>query len=66
MLARFVDTGVFDVLLSHNRYTLLDRSAGDLFTRAAGMGLGVVNAAVFGGGSWPRAWTGYRGTPTRK
>jgi len=50
MLARFVDTGVFDVLLSHNRYTLLDRSAGDLFTRAAGMGLGVVNAAVFGGG----------------
>lgn len=50
MLGRFVDTGAFDVILTHNRYTLLDRSAAGLLTRAAGRGMGVVNAAVFGGG----------------
>jgi D-threo-aldose 1-dehydrogenase len=50
LLQRYLDTGVFDVVLSHNRYTLLDRSAEALFARAAEAGIGVLNAAPYGGG----------------
>ena len=50
LMARFVGTGAFDVVLTHNRYTLLDRSAESLIAKAAERGVGVVNAAVFGGG----------------
>lgn len=50
LLGRYLDTGAFDVLLSHNRYTLLDRSAEQLFTSAHERGIGVVNAAPYGGG----------------
>ncbi|WP_249336251.1 aldo/keto reductase [Sinomonas gamaensis] len=50
LLAEYVETDVFDVLLSHNRYTLLDRSAASLFATAHERGIGVVNAAPFGGG----------------
>jgi D-threo-aldose 1-dehydrogenase len=50
LLARYLDTGKFDVLLSHNRYTLLDRSAEQLFASAHERGIGVVNAAPYGGG----------------
>lgn len=49
-MARFVDLGVFDVLLVHNRWTLVDRSAGELLERAAAANMGVLNAAVLGGG----------------
>ena len=49
-IARYLALGVFDVLLVHNRWTLLDRSAGDLLADAAERGLGLVNAAVYGGG----------------
>lgn len=47
---RYLDLGVFDVLLSHNRWTLVDRSAGDLFDKASAAGMGILNAAVYGGG----------------
>ena len=50
LLARYVRTGEFEVVLSHNRYTLLDRSAEDLFGLAGSLGLGVLNAAPYGGG----------------
>jgi D-threo-aldose 1-dehydrogenase len=50
LLQQYLDTGEFEVVLSHNRYTLLDRSAEPLFCAAAGRGLGVVNAAPYGGG----------------
>jgi D-threo-aldose 1-dehydrogenase len=50
LLAQYLETGKFDVLLSHNRYTLLDRSAQSLFATAQQRGIGVVNAAPFGGG----------------
>lgn len=45
-----LDTGVFEVLLTHSRATLLDRSADPLIDRARGAGMGVANAAVLGGG----------------
>lgn len=49
-IARYVELGVFDVLLTHNRWTLLDRSAGPLIEAALARGMGVLNAAVYGGG----------------
>ena len=50
LLSQYLDTGEFEVVLSHNRYTLLDRSAETLFRSAADRGLGVLNAAPYGGG----------------
>src|SRR5690606_3780691 len=50
LLRRFVATGAFEVVLTHNRYTLLDRSAAPLIAEAYERGLGVLNAAPFGGG----------------
>ena len=38
LLQQYLDTGEFEVVLSHNRYTLLDRSAEPLFRFAAAAG----------------------------
>jgi D-threo-aldose 1-dehydrogenase len=45
-----VGTGIFDVLLTHNRFTLLDRSADELIESAYARRMGVLNAAPYGGG----------------
>jgi D-threo-aldose 1-dehydrogenase len=50
IIADYVDTGFFDVLLTHNRWTLVNRTADRLIDQAVARGMGVVNAAVFGGG----------------
>ena len=50
MLTDFIGTGVFDVVLSHNRFTLIDRSAGPLMDDAHRRGVAFVNAAPYGGG----------------
>jgi D-threo-aldose 1-dehydrogenase len=47
---KYLDTGEFDLVLNHNRYTLLNREAQDLFAKARAAGLGVLNAAPYGGG----------------
>ena len=49
-MSRYLALGVFDVLLVHNRWTLVDRSAGALVAEARARGMGVLNAAVYGGG----------------
>jgi len=49
-LSRYLDLGGFEVLLVHNRWSLVDHSAGDLIRRATGDGIAVVNAAIHGGG----------------
>jgi D-threo-aldose 1-dehydrogenase len=62
LLRRFVDTGVFDALITHNRFTLVDRTADELVSAAYEGGLGVINAAVYGGGilaQWPRVTDRY-------
>ena len=41
--------GVFDAVLTHNRFTLVDRSAAGILDLATAKGIGVLNAAVFGG-----------------
>lgn len=50
MLLRFVETGLFDTVITHNRYTLVDRTADRLISTAHESGVGVLNAAVYGGG----------------
>lgn len=69
VMARYLALGVFDALLVHNRWTLLDRSAGDLLADAQDRGLALINAAVYGGGilaastTAPGATYGYRPAP---
>jgi len=56
LLARFLGTGHFEAVITHNRYTLVDRSADPLLDLAAAQGIGVLNAAPYGGGMltrWP-------------
>lgn len=50
LMAEYLRTGVFEALITHNRWTLVDRSAGELIDQAVALGVGVVNGAPFGGG----------------
>lgn len=47
---RYVGLGVFDAVISHNRYTLVDQTAEPLIADAASQGIAFVNAAPYGGG----------------
>ena len=50
LLRRYIRTRAFAVVLTHNRYSLIDQSAEPLFEEAAELGVAVLNAAPFGGG----------------
>ena len=50
LMSRYLDLGVFDALLMHNRWTLVDRSAREIFAKARAGGPGIFNAAIYGGG----------------
>lgn len=50
MLQRYVRMGAFAVVLTHNRYSLVDQSAEPLLAEAHRLGVAVLNAAPFGGG----------------
>lgn len=50
LMKRYVETGVFEVLITHNRYTLLNRSASCLLDFAAERGMAVLNAAPYASG----------------
>lgn len=50
LLQEFLRTGAFQVVLTHNRFTLLDRSAEPLLDQAAAGGYGALNAAPYNGG----------------
>lgn len=47
----YVQTGVFDAVLSHNRFTLVDRMAEPTYRLARELEMTVFNAAPFGGGT---------------
>ena len=47
---RYVETGAFDAVITHNRYTLLNRSAEALLAVASARGVAVLNAAPYGSG----------------
>lgn len=50
VMSRYLELGVFDVFLTHSRWSLLDRSAGDVISQALDQGMAVLNAAVYGAG----------------
>jgi D-threo-aldose 1-dehydrogenase len=50
LLQRYLRTGAFDAVLTHNRFTLIDQSAEPLLAEAQELGVAVLNAAPFGGG----------------
>jgi D-threo-aldose 1-dehydrogenase len=50
LMRDFVATGLFEVVLSHNRFTLIDRSAEPLMDDACERRVAFVNGAPYGGG----------------
>jgi D-threo-aldose 1-dehydrogenase len=50
LMRRFVRTGVFEAVISHNRWTLVNRSADPLIDDAVARGVAFVNGAPYGGG----------------
>lgn len=56
-MARYLALEVFEVLLTHRRWTLVDRSAGSIIAEAHRQGVGVLNGAVYGGGYLARQET---------
>ena len=47
---KYVELGIFDAVITHNRYTLLNASADPLLTVASERGVAVLNAAPYGSG----------------
>jgi D-threo-aldose 1-dehydrogenase len=63
LMRDYLVLGVFEAVISHNRYTLIDRSAEPLIADAAQRGIAFVNAAPYGGGmlvKGPEAQPKYR------
>jgi D-threo-aldose 1-dehydrogenase len=54
LLWRYVETGAFEVVVTHNRFTLVQRGADALIAAAAQRGVAVLNAAPYGGGMLAR------------
>lgn len=50
LMRDFIATGLFEVVLNHNRFTLIDRSAEPLMDDACRRGVAFVNGAPYGGG----------------
>jgi D-threo-aldose 1-dehydrogenase len=47
---RYIETGAFEAVITHNRYTLLNRTAEPILVVAARRGMGILNAAPYGSG----------------
>jgi len=47
---QYIETGLFDAVITHNRYTLLNTSADPLIEAASQRGMAVLNAAPYGSG----------------
>jgi len=50
LMIRFVETDLFEAVITHNRYTLVNRTADPLFDVAAERGVAAINAAPYGSG----------------
>lgn len=50
LMMRYVETGYFEAVITHNRYTLMNRAADPLIQLAHDRGLPVLNAAPYGSG----------------
>jgi D-threo-aldose 1-dehydrogenase len=51
LMQRYIRTGAFSAVLTHNRYSLVDQSAEPLLAEAQDLGVAVLNGAPFGGGA---------------
>jgi D-threo-aldose 1-dehydrogenase len=67
---QYLETGLFDAVISANRFTLLNTNSSDLFSYASERGIAVLNAAPYGSGilsrgpkTYPRY--SYRTAPAR-
>jgi len=56
---RYVETGLFEVAISHNRYTLLNTSADRFWDVCAQYGVAAVNAAPYGSGMLAKGPSAY-------
>jgi D-threo-aldose 1-dehydrogenase len=68
MMRELLRSGAFEVVLNHNRHTLLDRGAQPLIEDAQELGIAFVNAAPYGGGLLAKGLShqhkyGYRQAP---
>jgi len=59
VMTRYVETGLFAVALSHNRYTLLNRDAATFWDVCRRRQVAAVNAAPYGGGMLARGPRSY-------
>src|SRR5918998_150666 len=62
LMIRFVETGHFEAVITHNRYTLVNRTAEPLLDIAAQRGVAALNAAPYGSGilaKGPEAYARY-------
>ena len=59
MEIRYVETGAFSVVITHNRYTLLNRNAEPLLAAAHACGVAVLNAAPYGSGMLAKGPSAY-------
>src|ERR671921_2991569 len=50
LMIRYVETGIFEAVITHNRYTLINRTAEPLLNRAAELSVPLLNAAPYGSG----------------
>jgi D-threo-aldose 1-dehydrogenase len=50
LLRRFIATGLFEAVINHNRWTLVNRDAEPLLDEAVDAGVAFVNGAPYGGG----------------
>src|SRR5829696_3420008 len=50
LMIRFVETDLFEAVITHNRYTLVNRTAEPLLDGAAERGVAALNAAPYGSG----------------
>lgn len=66
LMSDFVATGQFEAVLNHNRFTLVDRSAGPLMDDAHKRGVAFVNGAPYGGGMLAKGPTRSPGMPTSR
>ena len=62
LMMRFVETDLFEAVITHNRYTLVNRTAEPLLDIAAERGVAALNAAPYGSGilaKGPEAYARY-------
>ena len=59
LMKRFVETGIFSVAISHNRYTLLNTEANSFWDVCRQQGVAAINAAPYGSGMLAKGPSAY-------